>query len=80
MAGRRGNVNVYQVSKDDDVKKVIIRKTCPCNECPNISHFYIAKLGYAGVNLFFLFLLQTIEIILGEAILTCTHYLCFGQK
>ena len=28
---------------------------------PFESHFYIAKLGYAGVNLFFLFLLQNID-------------------
>ena len=37
-----------------------IRKTCPCNEYPLKPHFYIAKLGYAGVYLFFLFLLQNI--------------------
>ena len=37
-----------------------IRITCPCNTCiyTLIPHFYIAKLGYAGVYLFFLFLLQ----------------------
>ena len=38
-----------------------IRKTCPCNEYPLKPHFYIAKLGYAGVYLFFLFLLQNID-------------------
>ena len=38
-----------------------IRKTCPCNVYPPEPHFYIAKLGYAGVYLFFLFLLQNIE-------------------
>ena len=32
-----------------------IWKTCPCNIYPLIHHFYIAKLGYAGVYLFFLF-------------------------
>ena len=32
-------------------------------------HFYIVKLGYAGINLFF-----------SEAVLTCTHNLCFGAK
>ena len=36
----------------------VIRKTCPCNVYPLEPHFYIAKLGYAGVYLFFLFLLQ----------------------
>ena len=36
-------------------------ETCPCNVYPLEPHFYIAKLGYAGVYLFFLFLLQNIE-------------------
>ena len=40
---------------------LIIRKTCPCNVHPLKPHFYIAKLGYAGVYLFFLFLLQNID-------------------
>ena len=35
-------------------------KTCPCNEYPLIPHFYIAKLGFAGVYLFFLSFLQNI--------------------
>ena len=34
-----------------------ITKTCPCNVYPFEPHFYIAKLGYAGVYLFFVFLL-----------------------
>ena len=38
-----------------------IMKTCPCNEYPLKPHFYIVKLGYAGVYLFFLFLLQNID-------------------
>ena len=38
-----------------------IRKTCPCNVYPLEPHFYIAKLGYAGVYLFFLFLVQNID-------------------
>ena len=38
-----------------------IRKTCPCYIYPLEPHFYIAKLGYAGVYLFFLFLLQNID-------------------
>ena len=37
-----------------------VRKTCPCNVYPLEPHFYIAKLGYAGVYLF-LFLLQNID-------------------
>ena len=38
-----------------------IRKTCPCNVYPLIPHFCIVKLGYAGVYLFFLYLLQNID-------------------
>ena len=38
-----------------------IRKTCPCKVYPLKLHFYIVKLGYAGVYLFFLFLLQNID-------------------
>ena len=38
-----------------------ITKTCPCNVYPPEPHFYIAKLGFAGVYLFFLFLLQNID-------------------
>ena len=38
-----------------------IRKTCPCIEYPLEPHFYIVKLGYAGVYLFFLVLLQNID-------------------
>ena len=36
-------------------------KTCPCKVYPLKPHFYIVKLGYAGVYLFFLFLLQNID-------------------
>ena len=36
-------------------------KTCPCNIYPLEPHFYKGKLGYAGVYLFFLFLLQNID-------------------
>ena len=38
-----------------------IMKTCPCNVYPLEPHFYIAKLGYAGVYAFFLFSLQNID-------------------
>ena len=38
-----------------------VMKTRPCNVYPLEPHFYIAKLGYAGVYLFFLFLLQNID-------------------
>ena len=40
---------------------VFIMKTCPCNVYPFEPHFYIATLGYAGVYLFFLFLLLNID-------------------
>ena len=40
---------------------VYISKTCPCNVYPIEPHFYIEKLGYAGVYLFSLFLLQNID-------------------
>ena len=35
----------------------LIRKTCPCNEHPLTPHFYIVKLGFTRVYIFFLFLL-----------------------
>ena len=38
-----------------------IRKTCTCSAYPLEPHFYIAKLGYAGVYLCFLLLLQNID-------------------
>ena len=41
-------------------KNNAITKTCPCNVNPLEPHFYIVKLGFAGVCLFFLFLLQNI--------------------
>ena len=41
--------------------QLYIMKTCPCNVYPLEPHFYIAKLGYAVVYLFFLFLLQNID-------------------
>ena len=44
-----------------DMALTSITKTCPCNVYPLEPHFYIAKLGYAGVYLFFLFLLQNID-------------------
>ena len=33
--------------------QINIRKTCPCNVYSLEPQFYIAKLGYAGVYLFF---------------------------
>ena len=39
----------------------IIRKTCPCNDHPLILHFYVEKLGFAGVYQMFLFLIRNIH-------------------
>ena len=36
-------------------------KTCPCKIYPFEPQFYIAKLGYVGVYLFVIFLLQNID-------------------
>ena len=38
-----------------------IMKTCPCNVDPLTPHFYIVKLGFTGVYIIFLFLLQNID-------------------
>ena len=43
------------------INGVNIRKTSPCNIYPLKPHFYTVKLGFAGVYLFFLFLLKTID-------------------
>ena len=37
---------------------ILIRKTCPCIVYPLEPHFCIEKLGYVGIYLFFLCLLQ----------------------
>ena len=47
----------FAESQKNKLIEVYIRKTCLCNDYPLIPHFYIAKLGYAGVYLFYLFLL-----------------------
>ena len=41
--------------------RLCIRKTSPCNEYPLKPQFYIEKLGFAGVYLIFLFLIQNIH-------------------
>ena len=40
---------------------VRITKTCPCDVYPLEPHLYIQKFGFAGVYIFFLFLLQNID-------------------
>ena len=53
---------IFEVSVPDYFKQFLnIRITCPCYMYPLIPHFYIVKLGNAGVYLFFLFLLQNID-------------------
>ena len=54
---------------------VIIMKTCPCNVYPLKPQFYREKLGFAGVYLFSLFLLQNID-----CGYSCTHNVCFEWK
>ena len=49
------------VEKWDNNHFQIITKTCPCNVNPLEPHFYIIKMGFAEVYLFFLFLLQNID-------------------
>ena len=49
-------LSMYSARHTNTQTEILIRKTCPCNEYPLIPHFYIEKLGYARVYLFFLFL------------------------
>ena len=51
------DINNHRTIQD----RLHIRKTCPCIEYPLKPHFYTVKLGYEGVYLFFLFLLQNID-------------------
>ena len=79
--------------KGTDTKRTIhksseqlIRKTYPCNIHPLKPHFYVEKLGYAGVHIFFLFLLQNIacgyllEPPRRDGSNMYIHSLCFEQK
>ena len=58
------------------------------NADPLRHHFYIVKLGCTGVYIFFLFLVLNIDRRYSlvpphephEAVLTCTHDLCFRPK
>ena len=61
-----------------------IMLTCPCNVWPLTPHFYIVKMGLSRYT-FFLFLLYNIVCVNSleppiEAVLACTHNLCFEQK
>ena len=60
-----GSIQLYCLFLDKQCELyenfIHIRKTCPFNVYPLEPHFYMAKLGYAGVNLIFLILLQNID-------------------
>ena len=60
----------------------VITITCLFYFDPFKPHFYIVKLGFTGVYIiFFLNFAQRHRLwVLGEAILTSTHNLCFEQK
>ena len=49
-------VNLMYVLHHEN-KSVYITKTSPCNEDPLTPHFYIVKVGFTGVYIYFLFLL-----------------------
>ena len=51
----------FQKESQKSLNSQIIRKTCPCNISPLKPHFYIVKLGNAGVYLIFSFLIQNIH-------------------
>ena len=61
MPGLAGLITGFSSLSDEILSQGPIRKTCPCNIYPLIPHFYIEKLGFAGVYLFFLFLLKNID-------------------
>ena len=58
-------VNILHTGTDYSCSSVeadcSIRKTCLCDKYPLKPHFYKEKLGFAGVYLSFLFLLQNID-------------------
>ena len=64
--------------------KTFIRKTCPCNEYPLKPHFYIVKMGYAGVYYTIFLNLgpkhRSWILVRSEVVLRCTHDLCFERK
>ena len=63
-------------------KTLLTKISCLCNIYTLKPHFYIAKLGYAGVDLIFLENKDCgypLEPPLGETVLTCTLNLCFEQ-
>ena len=62
---------------------LFITKTCLCNFDPLKPHFYIVKLGFIGVYIIFVISARKHRLwvlVRTEAVLTCTHNLCFEQK
>ena len=57
-------------------KSIYIRKTCPCNVYPLEPHFYIAKLGYAGVYLFLARLHEVHRAIVVTSVVRVYVYVC----
>ena len=57
-----------------------ITKTCLYNFDPLKPYFYIVKLGFTGVYIIFLFLLQNIDCVYSLEPPHRTHNLCFEQK
>ena len=64
-----------------------IKITFRCNVYRCEPHFYIEKLGFAGVYIFSLFLIKNRDCgylieapRLDKAVLTCTHNQCFEQN
>ena len=54
----------------------------PIKFIPPPTHFYIAKLGFTGVYIIFLIfaLKHRLWVLVTEAVLMCTHNLCFEQQ
>ena len=69
------------IGDDYKICEDTITKTCLYNFDPLKPHFYIVKLGFTGVYIIFLILAQNYRLwVLGEAVLTSAHNLCFAQK
>ena len=63
-----------------------IMNTCPCDVDPLTPHFYIVKLGFTGVFIFFLLIfalkhrLWVLVRTAAEVVLTCTHDLVLSTN
>ena len=55
------NTKLSTANKYFDETPIKTLKKTSCIEYPAKSHFYVVKLGYAGIYLLFLFLLQNID-------------------